>query len=277
MKRVIFHTFLMLLLVGWGCKKDKLPKDAFQKPSKVYDISVDGGINTFSTQQFIRLTKPALYPGTQPLPITGAQVVVNDSRSDIIFHEVTSGVYRADNHNAPNYNRAYRLTVKYDGKTYTAIDTLRQVVNIVDDFIPLSISSVTDSMVRGTIPKHTFGYLNPGKWYIAYRGINRWDPSAFNQNNYYSYTHRLGSPNSLYPLNNLKRNFSIRKDDLVFIYKMSVSERYANYLYSVFMETDWSGLLSGVPVNVEGNISGNAQGYFSVTDIDFRVYPAREL
>jgi hypothetical protein len=43
------------------------------------------------------------------------------------------------------------------------------------------------------------------------------------------------------------------------------------------METDWSGLFSSVPVNVEGNISGNAQGYFSVSDVDVRRYKAGEL
>jgi hypothetical protein len=87
----------------------------------------------------------------------------------------------------------------------------------------------------------------------------------------------LGSPNSLYPLDHLKRDFVLEPDELVTIYKISLSERYARYLYSTFMETDWSGLFSGVPVNVNGNISGNAQGFFSVCDVDFRRYRAAEL
>ena len=33
-------------------------------------------------------------------------------------------------------------------KTYTAVDTLRQVVNIVDDFLPLSTRPVPGSALR---------------------------------------------------------------------------------------------------------------------------------
>ncbi|WP_255484595.1 DUF4249 family protein [Pedobacter sp. AK017] len=252
--------------------------DSFLKPRRVYDLAVEGGFNTLGTAQYIRLTKPALHPDSIPKPIVKASVVVNDGKTDIVFRETTTpGVYQGTNRNDPNYNNAYTLTIKYNGKTYTAVDTLRQVVNIVDDFLPLSTHLQADKTIQGTIPKHTFGYLNPNKWFIAYQDIPLWNPAKFDQTKYYSYTHLLGSPNSLYPLNNLKRTFTVGQEDFITIYKISLSENYARYLYSVFMETDWSGLFSSVPVNVEGNISGNAQGYFSVSDVDARRYKAKEL
>ena len=247
-------------------------------PRRVYDIAVEGGINTLISAQYIRLTKPSLVPDSLPAPIRNASVTVNDSKTDILFKETNvPGVYMGVNRNDPNYNKAYRLTIKYDGKTYTAEDTLRQVVNIVDDFLPLSTHNAVNKSITGSIPKHTFGYINPNKWLIAYLDIPFWNPAKFDQTKYYSYTHLLGSPNSLYPLNNLKRDFTLGEDDFVTIFKISLSERYAGYLYSVFMETDWSGLFSSVPVNVNGNISGNAQGYFSVSDVDIRRYRAKEL
>lgn len=273
-----FYFLAFFYVAAMGCKKGFLDNDGFLKPGRAYDLSVEGGYNTYSVSQYIRLTKPALYPDSAPTPISKAIVVVNDGRADIIYKETkTPGVYMGSSNSDPNYNNAYTLTIKYNGKSYTAVDTLRQVINIVDDFLPLSTRRVDGKIVLGTIPKHTFGYLNSNKWFIAYQDIPLWNPSRFDQTKYYSYTHLLGSPNSLYPLNNLKRTFSLGEDDGIFIYKISLSENYAKYLYSVFMETDWSGLFSGVPVNVQGNISGNAQGYFSVNDIDFKRYKAKEL
>ncbi|SMC72829.1 hypothetical protein SAMN04488524_2396 [Pedobacter africanus] len=273
-----YIAVLMLFLCFSGCKKIAM-EDSFLKPRRVYDLAVEGGINTLTRPQYIRLTKPALHPDSTPKPISKASVVVNDGKTNMVFRETTTaGVYTVTNLNDPNYNYAYTLTIKYDNKTYTAVDTLRQVVNIVDDFLPLSARQRSETKtVDGTIPKHTFGYVNPNKWFIAYQDIPLWNPAKFDQTKYYSYTHILGSPNSLYPLNNLKRTFTLGQDDYISIYKISLSENYAKYLYAVFMETDWSGLFSSVPVNVEGNISGNAQGYFSVSDVDMRRYKAREL
>lgn len=274
--RLLF-IYLLSTLIFSACKKDFFKKDSFLDANRKYDMTVEGGINTLLASQYIRLTVPALHPDSIPLPISKASVVVNDGKSNLIFKETSPGIYMATNKNDPNYNKAYTLTIKYNDKTYTAVDTLRQVVNIVDDFLPLSAVKQVDSLVKGVIPKHTFGYLNPNKWFIAYSGISLWNPSKFDQTKYYSYTHLLGSPNSLYPLNNLKRDFILDKDNYITIYKISLSENYAKYLYSVFMETDWNGLFSGVPVNVEGNVSGNAQGYFSVSDIDVRRYKAGDL
>lgn len=274
--KLLFVLFMQLLLLS-SCKKNFFEKDMYKTPQKVYDLAVEGGINTLTSSQYIRLTKPAIHPDSTPMPIRNAIVIVNDSKFDILFNEIEPGIYMGINKFDPNYNRAYTLSIKYNNTTYSAIDTLRQVVNIVDDFLPLSARQQTDKLIGGSIPKHTFGYVNPNKWFISYLNIPLWNPSKFDQTKYYSYTHLLGSPNSLYPLNNLKRDFEIGMDDYVWIYKISLSESYARYLYSVFMETDWSGLFSSVPVNVRGNISGNAQGYFSVNDIDIRRYKAKEL
>lgn len=282
MKKICYHIVLLLWITSvFACKKISLD-ETFIKPGQIYDLTVEGGINTlYPNNQCIKLTKPALGSFTEPTPISKASVVVNDGRSDIVFKETSPGIYVGASKGDPNYNEAYTLTIKYNNVIYTAVDTLRQVVNIVDDFLPLSTKSPTDSTVTVTIPKHTFGYLNANKWFITYRDkapfLPLWNPSKFDQSSYYSYTHLLGSPNSLYPLNNLKRDFTIHQRDLVIICKMSLSDAYAKYLYAVFMETDWSGLFSGVPVNAKGNVSGNAQGYFYATDVVQSSYKAKEL
>jgi hypothetical protein len=269
---------LGLILAIWGCKKSNPEEDFFLTPQRQYDMAVEGGFNTLTEDQYIRLNKPSLSPESAPSPIRQASVVVNDGRVDIVYKEsATPGVYVGAFRGNPNYNTAYKLTILYGGKTYTAVDTLRQVVNIVDDFLPLSTHINEEKNIEGNIPKHTFGYLNPNKWYISYEKIPLWNPSRFDQSKYYSYTHFLGSPNSLYPLTNPKRTFTVSPEEYIYIYKISLSAKYSQYLYSVFMETDWNGLFSGVPVNVEGNVSGNVQGFFSVADVDGRRYKAKEL
>ena len=272
-----YLLLMVLLVLGFsGCKKSL--DDKFLVPKRQYDLSVEGGFNTRVTTQYIRLSKPAMSPDQNPTPISKAVVRINDGKSDIIFSESSvKGVYTGMAINEPNYNGAYTLTIEYNEKSYTAVDTLRQVVNIVDDFLPLSTKMTANGKYSGTIPKHTFGYLNPNKWMISYQDLPVWNPGKFDQSKYYSYTHFLGSPNSLYPLNNLKRTFILDKEDYITIFKLSLSQRYAKYLYDVFMETDWSGLFSSVPVNATGNISGNVQGYFYAIDVDARKYKANAL
>jgi len=272
-----YLLLMVLLVLGFsGCKKSL--DDKFLVPKRQYDLSVEGGFNTRVTTQYIRLSKPAMSPDQNPTSISKAVVRINDGKSDIIFSESSvKGVYTGMAINEPNYNGAYTLTIEYNEKSYTAVDTLRQVVNIVDDFLPLSTKMTANGKYSGTIPKHTFGYLNPNKWMISYQDLPVWNPGKFDQSKYYSYTHFLGSPNSLYPLNNLKRTFILDKEDYITIFKLSLSQRYAKYLYDVFMETDWSGLFSSVPVNATGNISGNVQGYFYAIDVDARKYKANAL
>ena len=278
MKRLLYILLVSVVSICQGCKKNQLDDGAFESPARRYDLAVEGGFQTLFPDQYIRLTRPALHPDSSPVPISKASVVVNDGRNNLIYRETpTPGVYTMRTNSDPNYNNAYTLTIKYNNKTYTAVDTLRQVVNIVDDFLPLSTRLIADNNVEIVIPKHTFGYLNPNKWYISYKTVPAWSPSKFDQSIYYSYTHSLGSPNSLYPLNNLKRTFPLGPEDFILINKISLSSKYAKYLYSVFMETDWNGLFSGVPVNVESNVSGNAQGFFSVVDVDRRPFRAKDL
>lgn len=277
MKQPSFILLLLLLqLLLASCKKNS-DELSFAAPLRKYDLAVEGGINTRFPGQYIRLTKPASSPDSLPTPIRKAVVTVNDGKSDLVFRETSAGIYAATNLKEPNYNQAYTLTIRYNNQIYTAVDTLRQVVNIIDDFLPFSVSRTADGRYNGTIPKHTFGYLNPNKWWISYGEIPIWNPAKFELVQYYNYTHFLGSPNSLYPLTNLKRTFDLGSEDIITIYKISISAGYAKYLYGVFLETDWNGLFSSVPVNSDGNISGNTQGYFSVSDVDRRLYRMKEL
>ncbi len=271
--------FLLLLVLAFAaCGKDPLDGMKFNPPGKQYDLVVEGGITTFQKTQYIRLTEPVFSVDSSFHPARGATVTIFDGASEVSFKETTTpGVYSGLVLNNTNYNHAYRLTVKYKNKVYTAVDTLRQVVNIIDDFLPLGTIKQTSGDIRLNIPKHTFGFLNSCKWLIIYNGLPAWNPANFDESTNYTYTHSQGSPNSIYPLINQTRQAVMPPTDYVYIFKFSLSEAYSNYLYSVFQETDWKGIFSAVPGEIKGNLSEGANGFFSVVDVDVRRYRASEL
>lgn len=275
MRSFVFLFFLITLFSA--CTKDELSSLKLKRPVRSYDLVVEGGINTLHQVQYIRLSSPTFDDDSVSAPVMGAKVTVNDGKSDVEFKETgVSGVYAGIVNNT-NYNAAYKLTIIYKNKKYTAVDTLRQVVSIIDDFLPLAATKEINEKTHLTIPKHTFGFLNASKWLIAYEGIPLWNPAKFDTALNFSYTHTQGSPNSLYPLIYQVREASLKPDDFVFIYKFSLSDEYAKYLYSVFQETDWKGIFSSVPSEIKGNISEGAVGFFYAVDLDFRRYRSRDL
>lgn len=276
MRIVSFLIFLIALFSA--CSKDEVAELKFKKPARSYELVIEGGVNTFHQVQYIRLSSPTFDSKTAPQPISGAKVIINDGKIDSELKETaTRGIYAGRVVNNANYNAGYKLTVTYNNKQYTATDTLRQVVNIIDDFLPLTASKKTDDDIHLSVPKHTFGFLNASKWLIAYEGIPLWNPSKFDVALNYSYTHTQGSPNSIYPLIYQVREVNLKPDDFVFIYKFSLSDEYAKYLYSVFQETDWKGIFSSVPSEIKGNISDGAVGFFYVIDVDLRRYRVKDL
>jgi hypothetical protein len=275
MKNFIF--FIFLITISSACTKGELDNLKLKKPSRPYDVVIEGGINTFHQVQYIRLSSPTFDDDSVAVGISGAKVIVNDGRKDVEFRETNvSGVYSGIVYNA-NYNAAYKLTVDYKNKEYTAVDTLKQVVSIIDDFLPLTSSVRIDGNIHLTIPKHTFGFLSSAKWLIAYDGIPLWNSSKFDEIPNYSYTHTQGSPNSLYPLISQLREANVKPSDFIFIYKFSLSDQYSKYLYAVFQETDWKGIFSSVPSEIKGNVSEGAVGYFYAIDLDLRRYRAEDL
>ncbi|WP_342329329.1 DUF4249 family protein [Pedobacter sp. FW305-3-2-15-E-R2A2] len=268
-------TFGLLLLL-MGCKKQEEPF-----PSPMYDLIVEGGINTYSKHQYIRLIKPVGFADEEASlnlkPISNAVLSVNDGVHDVPFTEIPgTGIYTAVMENNDNYFADYTLTIKYDHKEYKAVDRLIPVFPIDANYIPLSIKKAQTGGVRLTIPKHTFGTKNAQQWLILPEG-KTWDPGKFNESYPYSYSHVYGTPNALHPLIQRARIVDSGINDNLVIYKYSISDDYSIYLYSVFQETDWKGLLSSVPGNVKGNISGNANGFFYAIDVEVQTKSIKEL
>ncbi len=261
---------LAVIITITACRKQD-----FAAGPPIYDLIVDGGINTQYVDQYIRLSKPARLSEMAVQPISGAKVSVSTMGIEVPFVEVgTSGVYKGEVENNRNYYEPYTLHIHYQGKYYEAIDTLIEVFPILATYVPLTVQRGSVSTI--TIPKHIFGVSIPQQWLILPKG-GLWDPSLFNAGSSFSYSHIYGTPNALNPLTRKQRIMYTALNDSVTVYKFSLSEGYSRYLYNLFQETDWKGLLSSTPSNVKGNVSGNAGGFFHAVDADKEIIAVSDI
>ncbi len=272
------YSLVVLLLVLNSCKKNVLNRIDFEPSTLPHPLVIEGGINSLQKQQFIRLSLPAIAPGNVITPVSNASVTVNDGKNDTHFIPTNApGVYMAIVNNNHNYGQAYTLTVVYNNKTYTAVDTLKRVGPIAGNILPFATVPLQNGKVQLTIPKHTFGVTHALKWIVTNNTNIIWDPSMFDTYYDYSYAHRYGSPNALYPLTQVNRTIELGLADSIKIYKFSLSDAQGQYLYSIFQETDWKGLFSSVPGKITGNVSGGAEGFFGATDIEVKSYQVKDL
>ncbi|SFW90437.1 DUF4249 family protein [Chitinophaga sancti] len=266
----------ILVLIFFIAPFSSCQKHDANDSTPTYDLIIEGGINSLTHYQFIRISKPADLYSKPSQPVSGAKVVVNDGSKDVVFTEIPGkGVYTASIINNKNYNDPYKLTVAYEGKYYTATDLMPAVLPVDSSYIPLSVKS-KDNGYQVTIPKHIFGVSVAQRWLIISTN-QRWRPSQFDGKNKYNYSHTFGAPNALNPLKQQQYIINTRPDDSLKIYKFSLSYTYSTYLYNIFQETDWRGVLSSTPANVKGNISGNANGFFYAIDVDTIIRAVKDL
>lgn len=267
MRKLLYIYIPTIFILINACKRNDIDTNG---PS--YDLILEGGINSFTHDQFIRLSKPASLNEISDQPLNGAQVSVND----VMFQEIAgTGIYTATMTDNRNYDITYKLTIVYQGKTYTANEKMVQVYPIDSSYIPLTVKAEGERF-KVTIPKHIFGVFPAQRWLIT-KATDYWRPSIFGGQNQYSYSHAIGTPNALNPLRQQQRILYAEKNDSLKIYKFSLSDTYSTFLYNVFQETEWKGILSSNPANVKGNISGNANGYFYAMDVDTNIIAVKDL
>lgn len=270
MKKQVYYILALLFLWMTACKKD--PKVA-ELP---YDLVVEGGINTYTTRQYIKLTRPASFNQVAASAVSGAKVSVNDGVEDMPFSEISnSGIYTAILVRNRNFYEPYALKIEYNSNVYSAADTLVPVIPIDESYLPLK-ASLSDTRVKLEVPKHTFGTSSAQQWLFLTDGSS-WSARDFDGNFNYTYSHVFGTPNALNPLTREKTIIDLGLDEKIDVYKYSLSEAYSRYLYNFFQETAWKGLLSSTPANLKGNISGKAAGFFYTTDVERQSYTGKSL
>ncbi|MNG71158.1 hypothetical protein D3C79_295620 [compost metagenome] len=238
---------------------------------------VEGGINTMYKEQYIQLKKlDGLHSNGMTVGVTDATVQVANGPNTIEFEELGEGLYMGKLFNLKDtVGNIFQLRIVLNGKVYEAQDQLVPTVPIEKAFLPVEKRGINNSW-EVKVSKHLFGMKTSNKWLIVpQKDFSNEDISTFRLP--FSYSYRLGAPNVLNTLLGRTYNYEMSKKDSLMVFKLSVSPRYARFLYNLFQETEWKGLLSAVPANVEGNVSGNTLGFFYVMDGVYRTIPMKDI
>lgn len=242
-----------------------------------YDMIVEGGINTMYKEQYIQLKKlDGLHTNGMTIGVTGATVQVVNGPNTIEFNELGEGLYLGELFDLKDtVGNIFQLRITRNGKVYEAQDQLIPAVPIEKAFLPVEKSSSNNNW-EVKVSKHLFGMKSSNKWLIIpQKDFSNEDISTFRLP--FSYSYRFGAPNVLNTLLKRSYNYEVSKKDSLMVFKLSVSPRYAKFLYNLFQETEWKGLLSAVPANVEGNVSGNTLGFFYVMDGVQKTIPMKDV
>jgi hypothetical protein len=255
----------------YACEKSAL------EDGQSYDMIVEGGINTMYKEQYIQLKRLHISGVTSELEgITAATVIVTNGPNQIDFEDVGNGLYKGQLFDLRDtVGNIFQLKIELNGKVYESQDQLITNVPIEKSFIPVEKSDVNKKW-HVKVDTYLFGMSNSNKWLIMPQKEFS-DESMVLFKAPYSYSFRSGAPNVLNTLLAATYSYEMGRKDSLVISKFAISPRYAKFLYNLFQETKWKGLLSAVPANVQGNITGNALGFFYVMDGIKKIVPMKDI
>ncbi len=245
------------------------------------DLFVEGGITTQLAFHKILLSKPGNYvDNSNSEGITNADVYIVSSQNDTInficIDTVWTPYFKTINRVKAEIGQSYTLYINYNGKTYTAKDSVIEAPDFNFNNIPIPhkdesavFPNDTTGKVALSVVKHDFGYpqSNSWLWIPMYRysdTLNYIEMSYFK-----TYTHWRADIQGVFSNITYYYGFAhgLIPSDTILVIEMSLSDNYYNYLRALFMETDWKeGYFSSQPGNLPTNLSAGAIGYFYTSD-----------
>lgn len=265
--------FAIIILIA-GCTPEHISLDQFEFSgtwNQNIEIVVEGAIFSLYGKQYVKISQPGTWPENNNYPITGAQVSVEDGDNQYFYLHKDSidlyesvGLYESVDSFAGIVGKTYKLTILYNGKTYTAEDKMVEC-DVSGIELPVEGIRYEDGIYAIEIFRHNFGYDKPFKiiWGRVY-------DSLFSEN--YSYilntrilfaslignvTCHIGNPvNGVFNSERHLLPIWAPSTDEVTIYFMSISPEYYEFLLDYYEETHWSvGLFSTIPGNIRTNLS----------------------
>ena len=264
MKKIVLLLTTFLLI---SCEKTVTPDLTTASPKLVIDAAIDWEKGTAGNIQTIRLTKTTGYYQTEVPKVSGATVTVTNSANTVFnFVEVNTGTPTGQyvcNNFVPVIGETYKLTVTYNGQTYTAEEKLKQTPEISNDVEQIKIGLNNDQI---GVRIKCIDIANQKDFYI----VKVQSPAnAFPQFDYQPDTFSEG--NLLYFIYSHEK---LKKDMQINFKLYGVSERY--YTYMKILIGNASGGANGPfqvpPTKVRGNIKNqnNEQdspiGFFSLSE-----------
>ena len=241
-------------------------------------LVVEGGINGFQTEQYIKLSQISNSSTGSFNPIRNAKIHLKGNGITMDYLETSSpGIYRAKLPNKITKSGVFVINIQNGSINFQGVDTLYKGVSLKGTNFPFSLQKLNNGQVEITLPKHVFGQRHSYQWIISGPKDSLWSSNYFGNHFNIIYGHQFGIPNALYSLIGQSSKLVFNPTDSITIYKFNLSNQHGKYLYNLFQETDWKSFFSDVPVSVIGNISNNGQGFFSAEDVDQKKFKVLDL
>lgn len=282
-----YISIILFLTCIFGCRKEEISiyDIDFSSAENRYAIVVEGGIFSDYDRQYIRLTKPGKWAETAlPQGIDNAEVHVQEGLNVYEFAPgEESGDYFSVDSIRGEVGKTYTLVVSYEGKTYTATDSMVEGpettnrIPVNDGSIQYFMGSNSDERITFNVYIHHFGYTTPRKWLLKYD--DRDGSPMYNDLSRWHFNHLGSPPNGVFPSGAGSICCGALKigTNIDFI-SLSMSDQYYEYLVSLFNETDWSaGLFSVIPGNIKTNLSEGGTGFFYASEVKRATYKVDDL
>ena len=292
LKSIVFIGSLLIT----GCAEEEVTLD-LKNTGNPYQIAVKGGVFSFGGHQFLKLTVPFEQNG-KAQPASGAKVEVSDGLSTYQYRETErKGEYESVEEFAGEVGKVYTLKIEYGGQTYFASDSMVAATEIDLEQIPAEertkYRKIKQWQEDGTVGfynhieihayKHKFGCIETAKWVFGDLDTSMYvnTPKDIVLYDFPAYSHQSSIPQGVFPMQR-EGSGPVYNDDEdalpIQCVKMSMSNKYYEYLISVFNIVDWSGgMFSTIPGNTKTNLSNGGTGFFYASDVKIRYLGLDEL
>ena len=273
MRRILFFTGLLCLLqscvkeTSWTLKGD-LPET----------LIVEGVITDEVKAHKVRLTLPVPELNKDPLPVTGAGVIISneDSTWHLTEYPPNSGIYNTPASFFARLKKNYTLLVSSAGKVYTAKTTM--TAGSVFNQLRYTRNSDNNLYYVDWVA-NAFSIENAAMWELlidwsAVPGYSQLD-SLENHARMLFYTLPTLDVSEVFAPMMQAVNFPA--GTIITERRYSLTPEHAEFIREMLLETNWTGgLFTVAPANVGTNLSGGAFGFFgasAVTELSVIVTP----
>lgn len=271
MKRPIYYLFVLLLFSSCMEEEISLNDLKLKNADLPFDIVVDGMISTEKTIYKVRLHKPLSFLGEiVSEPVNDAIVLVRNREDEYVYQLDSMGIYSSIDSIQGIPGEEYRVEVRYNNELYTASDIIP--LHYEDRLlIPFEKpeGTIDANWVQAHFSFHNFGFDKPlvvmddNSWNFKQDSVIHIDIHNFSDP---LYLHRGSPPQGVFPTGWGSTGIAGELTNMVTFINMTISERYYEYLLSVFNETDWKGgIFSTIEGNSKTNISDGGTGFFYCT------------
>lgn len=257
-----------------SCQKEEVQLN-FSSKGNLPEIVIHGAVLSIPGKQFVRLSKPkSTEKGDSVIPVSGAEIILFDGINEYLYQEsVIDGEYFTIDSVLLIPGKEYTLNVVYNGKRYFAKDVMLSCNN--DETLPINeITYDNTGRVYTHSYTHNFGFNDNNIWILNHHFDSTGVPNVYlSPKTIIDYpillfTHNSIPPQGIFSQGIVTTGGAGEPDEYEEYIKLSVSDNYYKYLFSMFNLTDWaSGIFSTIPGNASTNISEGGAGYFFASDV----------